>query len=64
MQAHRGALGEAIGRDPEELREQLAELWLVTNQRDGVEIGTRQDDIGKDAFNEMADYFDRKLAAA
>jgi carboxymethylenebutenolidase len=24
----------------------------------------RQDDVGKDAFNEMADYFDRKLAAA
>ncbi len=23
----------------------------------------RQDDVGKDAFNEMADYFDRKLAA-
>jgi carboxymethylenebutenolidase len=22
----------------------------------------RQDDVGKDAFNEMADYFDRKLA--
>jgi len=24
----------------------------------------RQDDVGKDAFNEMADYFDRKLAPA
>ena len=42
------------------------EMKIYANEPHGFMLQSgqlRQDDVGKDAFNEMADYFDRKLAA-